>query len=283
MQYLEHRGERIPLVGIGTYRLGEDTNSRRQEMQTFRSALFDHDMTLIDTAEMYADGISEQFVGEAAAGFERSKLFIVDKILPHNAMRGQYYDSCARSLERLGTDYIDLYLLHWRGGVDLQDMVSNMQRLVNKGMIRRWGVSNFDTSDMRELFACSGGSECFCDQVLYNLASRGPEFSLIPWCRQNGVLVMAYSPLCQSAYDRMTVTGDERVAQIARRQGKTCESLMLSFVIRGRDIITVFKTSSEQHLAHNMQNVFGAISDEDLQVLSQRFPSPERETPLEKI
>jgi diketogulonate reductase-like aldo/keto reductase len=268
---------------MGTYRLGEDKNSRQQELQTFRCAILNYDMTLIDTAEMYADGISEQFVGEAIKGFDRTKLFIVDKILPHNASCGRYYESCMRSLERLGTDYIDLYLLHWRGGVDLQDMVSNMQSLVDKGLIRHWGVSNFDTGDMRELFACEGGSECFCNQVLYNLATRGPEYSLIPWCRHNGVLVMAYSPLCQSARERMAVICDEGVAHTANKQGKTCESLMLSFVIRSSDIITVFKTSSEQHLTHNMQNVFGGISDEDLHALSQRFSPPDRKTPLEKI
>lgn len=283
MQYLEHRGEKISLVGIGTYRLGEDMGAMQREAQTFRLGIENYDMTLIDTAEMYADGLSEEFVGKVTAGFDRTKLFIVDKILPHNARSGLYYESCARSLERLGTDYIDLYLLHWRGGVNLQDMVDNMEKLVQKGLIRHWGVSNFDTDDMRELFACEKGSNCFCDQVLYNLAVRGPEYSLIPWCKQHGVLVMAYSPLCQSASERMAVTSDANVVKIAQREGKTCESLMLSFVIRGRDIITVFKTSSEQHLAHNMQNVFGEISSEDMQVLSRSFKAPHCEMPLEKI
>ena len=283
MQYIQHRGSAVPLVGIGTYRLGEDCRMREREAEAFSLGVESYGMTLIDTAEMYGNGVSEAFVGSMIKSCDRSKLFIVDKILPHNAQKGLYYESCSRSLELLGTDRIDLYLLHWRSGVQLQDMVDNMQSLVQKGLIKRWGVSNFDTDDMRELLECDGGSSCFCDQILYNLKTRGPEFDLIPYCKRNSVLVMAYSPLCQSAYDRKLVTDDKIVAQVAQREGKSPESLMLSFVIRNKDIITVFKTSSAEHLANNMKNVFEPISAEDMKLLSQRFSDPFRKTPLETI
>lgn len=281
MQYLVHRGERIPLIGFGTYRLG--SAQREAELCTLRYGIDELGMTLVDTAEMYGGGLSEEILGECIKGMDRGSLFIVDKILPSNAESGLYLESCRKSLERLGTDYIDLFLLHWRGAVDLQDMVDNMERLVELGLIRHWGVSNFDTHEMRELFACKNGSNCFCDQILYNISQRGAEFDLIPWCRRHDVLVMAYSPLCNSYEARMCVAGDEVITDTADREGKTPESLMLSFVIRGADVITVFKTSDISHLKWDMRGVFEPITAQDMQALGARYAPPDKKYPLEKI
>ncbi len=283
MEYLYHKGEKIPLIGMGTYMLGEDESRRESEAKTFAYAVGSCEMTLIDTAEMYGSGASEDFVGEMIKHTDRSKLFIVDKILPHNAQKGLYEQCCKRSLKRLGVDCIDLYLLHWRGGVELQPMVSAMQSLAEKGMIKHWGVSNFDTHDMKELFECEGGKDCFCDQVLYNISARGIEYDLLPWCKENGVLVMAYSPLCQSAADRKKVTADKRIISVSKSENKTPESLMLSFVVRNKDIITVFKTSSKEHLENNMQNVFVPITPEHLQEISKCCKEPCCKMPLQTI
>ena len=281
MEYLRHRGERIPLIGLGTYRFGE--NGRQDETAVLKYGISRLGMTLLDTAEMYGGGLSEEILGEAVRGLDRDSLFIVDKILPRNAAAGRFRESCTRSLERLGTDCIDLYLLHWRGNADLQQTVCEMERLVSEGLIRHWGVSNFDTDDMQELFECEMGSRCFCDQILYNITARGAEFDLIPWCKEHDVLVMGYSPLCNCSSARRAVAGGALAADIAAREGKTPESLMLSFAVRNRDIAAVFKTASIPHLEWNMQNVFEPIPPEELELLSAKYPPPDRKYPLEKI
>lgn len=267
MEYLIHRGEKIPLIGFGTYRLGN--NERSAEVRTIRYGIDRFGMTLLDTAEMYGSGLSD-----IISDCDRDSLFIVDKILPSNAEKGLYRECCQQSLERLGTDHIDLYLLHWRGNVDMQDMVNNMELLKESGMIRHWGVSNFDTHEMEKLFSCRNGSDCFCDQVLYNISERGAEYDLIPWCKAHDVLVMAYSPLCNSRAARTAVANDDIIKRIAANEQKTPESLMLSFAVRNKDVVTVFKTSSIGHLDLNMQNVFVPISGEDMAKLAQHYALP---------
>lgn len=281
MEYLFHRGEKIPLIGFGTYRLG--SSARSDETETLCYGIEEYGMTLIDTAEMYGNGISETILKGIISRYDRRSLFIVDKILPSNAEKGSYTECCKRSLERLGTDCIDLYLLHWKADVDLQDMVCNMEKLVESGMIRHWGVSNFDTHEMKELFACDKGSNCFCDQILYNLDERGAEYDLIPWCIEHDVLTMAYSPLCNSSSSRIAVTGDETVITVAENEQKTPESLMLSFIIKDHKTVTVFKTSSILHLKNNMKNVFHPFGKDDLHELEKRYPPPTEKRPLNKI
>lgn len=281
MEYLFHRGEKIPLIGFGTYRLGSLDKS--EELGTLSYGIDKYGITLIDTAEMYGSGISETILNGIIRRYDRSRLFIVDKILPCNAEKGLYAECCKRSLERLGTDHIDLYLLHWKGNVDLQDMADHMEQLVRSGMIRHWGVSNFDTHEMEELFACDNGPKCFCDQILYNLADRGAEYDLIPWCNEHDVLTMAYSPLCNSYDPRVAVTSAEAVKRIAHKEQKTPESLMLSFVIRDRRTVTVFKTSSIPHLNNNMKNVFEPVGADDITELEKRYPPPTEKYPLNKI
>lgn len=283
MEYLNHRAESLPFIGIGTYRLGEDAQKAAAETRAFKSAIDDFGMTLIDTAELYGYGDSERFVGTIIKDYKREKLFIVDKILPENAKQNRYEACCRQSLARLGVEYIDLYLLHWDTGVDLQNMVNQMQALVEKGLIRHWGVSNFDIHDMKALFRCQNGDKCFCNQILYNLRSRGAEYDLIPWCHAHDVAVMAYSPVGHNAAMRKALVDHPPVVEIARKEQKTPDSLLLSFVIHSRKIITIFKTGDIEHLKENMQNVFAPISQEDMQALSKHFKAPTCAEPLETI
>ncbi|MGH3692641.1 MAG: aldo/keto reductase [Pseudonocardiaceae bacterium] len=188
-------GEPIPVLGLGTWGWAEDPRRRSDELTTLRLGL-DLGMTLIDTAEMYARGAAEQLVGEGIAG-RRDEVFLVDKVMSRNASRRGTVQACQRSLDRLGTDRIDLYLLHWRGGIPLADTVEAFAELVAAGLIRYWGVSNFDVSDLADLAAVTGGGAVATDQVLYNLLRRGPEYDLLPLCRERGLPVMAYSPVEQ--------------------------------------------------------------------------------------
>ena len=283
MEYLIHRGVKIPLIGFGSYGLGSDPELAAEEEQTLRAGIEGYGLTLIDTAESYGDGASETFVGHIVKAYDRERFFLVDKILPEHAAKGGFFRSCRSSLARLGVDQIDLYLLHWREGLALQGVVDGMEELVRSGMIRHWGVSNFDTADMQELFACRNGANCFCNQILYNIRSRGAEYELIPWCQAHGVLVLAYSPLCHRAEDRRAVAEHPLVREISAREGKTPESLMLSFVIRNRELAAVFKTAKTERLHGNMQNVFSPIREEHLFALSRRFRAPDKRTKLETI
>ena len=283
MEYIIHRGVKIPLIGFGTYRLGDNEKDLEKELNTYNYGIKNYDMTLIDTAEMYGEGKSETVVGKIIKEYDREKLFIIDKILPENAQKGLYEGSCRRSLKLVGTSYFDLYLLHWKSNVDLQEMVYEMEKLVKLGLIRRWGVSNFDTSEMEELFKCDKGSNCFCNQILYNIGVRGPEYDLIPWCKVHDVLVMAYSPLYNNSIDRVKYTSDEVIKDVALNEDKTPESLMLSFVIRNRDIATIFKTASIDHLNNNMKNVFKKIDKSDLEKLESKYQKPNQKTILLKI
>ncbi len=283
MEYLTHKNEKIPLIGFGTYRMGENGRLSKGEKEAMAKGVESYGMTLIDTAEMYSNGNSETATGEFIGEYDRNRFFIVDKILPQNAEKGLYRECCKASLKRLNIDCIDLYLLHWRGNVDLKDLVCHMEALKNDGLIRHWGVSNFDIHDMRELFAVKHGKNCFCNQILYNLTVRGAEFDLIPWCRENGVLIMAYSPLCHTEKSRKALVSDDIIIKTAKSEGKTPESLALSFVIRNKDIITVFKTGCKEHLKTNMRNVFLPISDDDLSALSAKYNPPTHATELETL
>src|SRR5919206_1510741 len=188
-------GERAPAFGRGPWHMGEDRRAGAEEAAALKLGI-ELGMTLIDTAEMYGSGRAEEIVAEAAAG-QRDKLFIVSKVLPYNASRKGVIEACEHSLKRLKTDHIDLYLLHWRGAVPLADTLAGFETLQRDGKIRHHGVSNFNTDDMREWVGLAGGETVAANQILYNLSRRGPEFELIPWCRERGIAIMAYSPLEQ--------------------------------------------------------------------------------------
>lgn len=284
MKYIKFKDIVLPLIGFGTWTIGDKKEDKEKEINAFVYGINKYEMTLIDTAEMYGSGKSEKIVKYVIEKYDREKLFIIDKILPENAVKGKYLECCINSLKRLGTDYIDLYLLHWRSSVDLQTMVNEMEQLVSLGYIRQWGVSNFDVEDMKELFKCKNGNKCFCNQVLYNIGVRGPEHKLIPWCKKHNVLFMAYSPLFNNTNNRENITLRNEFIQIAKREDMTPESLMINFVIRNKDIVTIFKTSNIEHLDNNMKNVFKSVSLKSMKAIKKLFPKPkEKNHPLMKI
>jgi diketogulonate reductase-like aldo/keto reductase len=234
-------------------------------------------MTLIDTAEMYADGGAEEVVGEALKG-RRDGCFLVSKAYPQNAGRRSAIQACERSLKRLGTDYLDLYLLHWRGGIPLAETVEAFETLRRQGKIRRWGVSNLDTDDMKELLSVSGGQACATDQVLYNLTRRGPEWDLLPWCRDKGIPVMAYSPIEQG---RIPAKG--ALQSIADRLGATPFQVALAWVLAQDGVVAIPKASDPDHVKANRAAADLVLTPEDLEALDKTFPPPKGPRPLEML
>lgn len=284
MEYIYHRNIKLPLIGFGTWNVGDDPSKEAQEIETLLYGYQKYDMFLIDTAEMYGNGKSEKLVGKFLKQVDRKKVYIVDKILPQNAKKGKYLECVKRSLNNLGVDYIDLYLLHWNiDGLDLVDMVNNMEHLKKLGLIKNWGVSNFDTHEMKELFKIKGGENCFLNQCLYNLKNREAEYDLFGFCQDNDVLFMSYSPLLNDKNAKEEFISNVDFENIIREEDLTNESLLLSFVIRNRNLITVFKTSNKNHLDNNMHNVFKKMSDESLAKLDKISACPASKKYIEYI
>jgi len=269
-------GEPVPALGMGSWRMGETPARRREEIATVRLGV-ELGMTLIDTAEMYGEGLTEQFLGEALAGL-RDRVFLVSKVYPHNASRKGVAHACEQSLRRLGTDHLDLYLLHWRGSVPLDETVAGFEDLRAAGKIRHWGVSNFDTDDMVELFTLPGGRRCAVNQVLYNLTRRGPEFDLLPWMRQHGIPLMAYSPIEQGQIDP-----GGPLAEIAALHRVTRWQVALAWVLRRPDAIAIPKTASVKHLRENHAARTLLLSENELTMLNAQFVPPPRKRSLEML
>ena len=269
-------GEMVPVLGQGTWNMGDDSRRRRDEANALRLGI-DLGMTLIDTAEMYANGGSEEVVREAISG-QRDRIFLVSKVLPSNASRRGVEAACERSLKRLGTDRIDLYLLHWRGGVPLSETVEAFETLKAAGKIRHRGVSNFDTDDMEELEALPAGRNVQTNQVLYNLTRRGIEFDLLPWSRERGIPTMAYSPVEQGA-----LGGDRRLKAVAERHGATPAQIALAWVMRDDGVIAIPKASRQEHVRDNRAALDIRLTPQDLTDLDAVFPPPSRKRGLEMI
>lgn len=268
-------GTPIPALGQGTWKLGERGADRAAEAATLRLGL-DLGLTLIDTAEMYADGGSEEVVAEAIAG-RRDEVFLVSKAYPQNASRARLPKACEASLRRLRTDVIDLYLLHWRGSVPLAETVAAMEALKAAGKIRRWGVSNLDVADLRELGPAL--RDCATDQVLYNLEVRGVEFDLLPFCQDALMPVMAYSPLGQAG----ALLRHPALVRVARRQGATPAQVALAWTLRRPNVVSIPKASSEAHLRENLGARLMVLTPEDLVELDSAFPPPRAKHPLEML
>nr|WP_295660987.1 aldo/keto reductase [Polymorphobacter sp.] len=268
-------GETVPVLGQGTWKMAERRDRRAAEVAALRTGI-DLGMTLIDTAEMYADGAAETLVGEAVAGI-RDQVFIVSKAYPQNASRDRLRRACEASLKRLATDRIDLYLLHWRGSVPLAETVEAMEGLKASGHIRHWGVSNLDTDDMAELVT-AGGTGCVADQILYNLTRRGPESDLLPWLTERGIAAMAYSPVEQSQLVR-----DERLAGIAARHGFTPAQVALAWVLRRDHMIAIPKAGKVEHARENRAAADLVFGNDDLATLDVAFPQPRRRRALEML
>ena len=269
-------GERIPVLGQGTWHLAEVPARRDEEILALRRGL-DLGMTVIDTAEMYADGEAEKLVREAIAG-RRDEVFLVSKVLPHHATARGTVAACEDSLRRLGTDRIDLYLLHWRGRVPLADTIEAFGGLQQAGLIRHWGVSNFDAPDMKELTALPGGPEVATDQVLYNLSRRGPELNLFPLLRQLRVPIMAYSPIEQGR-----ILGHPVLREIAELHHATPAQIALAWVLRRDDVCAIPRASRLEHTNENRAAADIQLDRADLSQLDQDFPRPERVRPLEML
>lgn len=269
-------GTKVPAFGLGTWRMGERPQQRKGEVAALRAGL-DLGVRLIDTAEMYGEGEAEAIVGEAVSG-RRDDVYIVSKVYPHNASRAGVVAACERSLKRLGTDRIDLYLLHWRGSHKLADTVAGFETLMAAGKIRAWGVSNLDVEDMEELQGVAGGKACAANQVLYNLARRGIEAGLLAWCRARGVPIMAYSPL-----DQARIPGAPGLAAVAKRHGVTPAQIMLAWAARHPDAMVIPKASRLEHLKANIAAMDLTLTAEDLADLDRAFPPPKRRGALEML
>ena len=269
-------GETVPALGQGTWYMGEAARRRAEEVGALQLGI-DLGMTLIDTAEMYADGGAEEVVGAAIKG-RRDRVFLVSKVYPHNASRHGAIAACERSLKRLGTDRLDLYLLHWRGDVPLAETLAGFEALVAAGKIRHHGVSNFDTADMEELARARGGGACQTDQVLYNLTRRGIEWRLLKWCRQHKMPIMAYSPLEQGR-----LAGKPALARVAKRHGATPLQVALAWILHQDGVIAIPKATDPAHVRANRAAADLALGAEDLAELDRAFPPPVRETPLEML
>ena len=266
-------GTKMPVFGIGTWRMGESARRRPQELEAVKYAI-ELDYPMIDTAEMYGDGGAEEIIGEALAG-RRTLPFIVSKVYPHNATRAGTIAACERSLKRLGIERIDLYLLHWRGGARLEETFEAFHRLRAAGKIADFGVSNFDTDDMQELWQLPGGEETQTNQVLYNLGRRGIEWDLLPWLRPRGVPIMAYSPVEQGR-----LLGKRTLAALAQRRGATPAQVAIAWLLHQDGVVAIPKATRPEHVRENRGALDLALSPEDLAELDAAFPPPKRKTSL---
>jgi diketogulonate reductase-like aldo/keto reductase len=266
-------GERVPALGQGTWHMGEDRRHSAEEVAALKLGI-ELGMTLIDTAEMYGSGKSEEIVGEAARG-QRDKLFIVSKVLPYNASQKGTIEACERSLKRLKTDRIDLYLLHWRGSVPLAETLAAFTRLQRDGKIRHHGVSNFDLDDMQEWVGLSGGDAVAANQILYNLQRRGPEWEVIPWCRERRVAIMAYTPLGQGR-----LLQNRGLAEIAARHGATPAQVALAWLLSRDGTMVIPKATRAEHVRENRGALDLTLTADDLAAIDRAFPPPKGRSAL---
>lgn len=274
-------GQSLPAIGQGTWYMGENATRRQQEVAALRAGI-ERGLTVIDTAEMYAEGGAEKRVGEAIRG-QRDKVFLVSKVYPWNAGGKQLVSACEGSLRRLGTEIIDLYLLHWRGGFELAETVEGMQALIAQGKIRHWGVSNLDVDDMQELWSVEGGAGCAANQVLYHLASRGIEYSLLPWCQSRTVPVMAYCPLAQAGRLRSGLLADATVQHIAHEHQATPAQVLLAWVIHHPGVMAIPKAATIAHVEENAAALQLTLTAEDITRLERAFPAPETKIALDVV
>ena len=269
----------LPAIGQGTWNMGENPCRRRDEVSALQAGL-DLGLRLIDTAEMYADGAAEEIVGEALAG-QRDGAFLVSKVYPWNAGGQKAIAACEGSLRRLKTDYLDLYLLHWMGDYSFEETIEVMETLIGQGKIRRWGVSNLDYDEMQALWQVAGGRQCATNQVLYHLASRGIEYDLLPWCQQQQMPVMAYSPLAQAGRLRSGLLTHSVINDIARAHDATAAQILLAWVIRQPGVIAIPKAASVAHVEQNAAALEITLSTDELRLLDQAWPAPAGKTVLD--
>lgn len=266
-------GQSVPVLGQGTWNMGESPAQASAEVRALQAGL-DLGMSLIDTAEMYAEGGAERIVAKAIAG-RRDQVYLVSKVLPHNASKRGTIAACEASLKRLGTDRIDLYLLHWRGTHPLAATIEGMEALVSQGKIGGWGVSNFDTNDINDLLEQAHGEHYLCNQVLYNLSRRGIEYDLLPQAQQARIAVMAYSPIEQGR-----ILKHPALTALALAHGVTPAQIALAWVLRQPGVVAIPKAADVAHVQANRASLDISLSAADLKALDEAFAPPRRKQPL---
>lgn len=266
-------GRQVSALGMGSWRLGQGRHPDAQEIEALRTGIHEH-MTVIDTAEMYGGGAAERLIGRAIQG-RRDDVFLVSKVLPSNATAEGIPRACRASLDRLGVERLDLYLLHWRGGSDLNEVVPAFEQLKRDGLIRDWGVSNFGIDDMQQLWQVPDGERCVANQVLYNLDERGIEYDLLPWCREHGVAVMAYSPLGSGE-----LIDDPTLMEIGQRHGVTGPAVALAWAIRSGQVIAIPESGTPAHIREDAKALSLSLSEADMRKLDHVFPPPSQHEPL---
>ncbi|MCL2598442.1 MAG: aldo/keto reductase [Firmicutes bacterium] len=281
MKQIKMGGRLVPILGQGGWEIGENPDKRAQEIAALRFGI-EHGMTLLDTAEMYGQGRSELLMGEVIKCYERERLYVVSKVLPSSVQKGDLIRSCTDSLRRLGVEYLDLYLLHWRGEVVLERFLEGVQELKHKQYIKDFGVSNFDTEDMRQLCALQkGGNACVCNQVLYHIGSRGIEWELEPYCKEVGSVTMAYCPLALGGKLSRWAWESGVLQGIANKHGVALSTIMLAFVLRNGERIAIPKSTNLDHIKQNLQATQVVLDADDLLVIDKVFCPPSRKMPLD--
>jgi diketogulonate reductase-like aldo/keto reductase len=271
-------GEQVAAIGQGTWYMGDRKSEAAREVAALRLGI-DLGMTLLDTAEMYADGGAERIVAQAVEG-RRDQVFIVSKVYPHNASKSGVPAACERSLKRLNTDRIDLYLLHWRGGHPLAETVAAFEKLRQEGKIRHWGVSNLDVSDMEEIRRAPGGGNCAANQVLYHPNGRGIEYDLLPWCEKHHVAIMAYSPL---GHTTSRLLRSPALVNIAKRHGVTPAQVALAWGLRFPHVISIPKASEPGHVRENAAAIDVVLTPQDMAEIDSAHRPPGRKQPLDLL
>lgn len=281
MQQIKIGQEHVPALGMGTWHMGEGSAAKTQaEVASLRYGL-DHGLTVIDTAEMYGEGAAERVVGQAMQDYERSQIYLISKFYPWHATDKLIRKSLAASLRRLGTDYLDLYLLHWRGTTPLTETIGTLRALQNEGLIRAYGVSNFDTLDLAEARAVAGGKGVVANEVLYNVAKRGIEYDLLPAQKQSGITLIGYSPY--GSGNGQAITVPQPVQELAAAKGITAHQLLLAWVLRNGDVLSIPKASRPEHMAANIAAMDVQLTPADLQLIDAYFPAPTGKVPLAEI
>lgn len=282
MNKVNLNGRRVNPIGIGTWHMGDDTYRQDDEISAIREGI-NLGATVIDTAEMYGDGRSEKLVGKAIKGQNREELFIISKFYPQNASEPNLSRSLNASLSRLDTEYLDMYLLHWRGGIPLERTVYDLENLVARGKIRSWGVSNFDTEDILELMRVPEGKNCAANEDLYNIASRGIEYDLLPLQRKLDIPLIAYAPTDQGDSRGAGILSNETLLKLAQQKKCTPYQLILAWAIRDRQTIAIPQTSNPKHMAQNLQASSIELARKELELLDTINPSPNRKVRLDII
>ena len=273
-------GTKLSNLGIGSWKMGDSFSKRKEELESIKYAL-DNGIKLIDTAEMYGNGNSEKLIGEAIKGYDRDDLFLVSKVLPSNAGKEYIFKSCENSLKRMKIDYLDLYLLHWRGNTPLKETEECMIKLIKDGKIKRWGVSNMDIDDMEEIMGLSTENSCMVNQVLYHLGSRGIEFSLKPYTDKNNIITMAYCPIAQARKLREKLLSSVSVIKVSKKYNISPVQVLLSYIMTKENTVSIPKSSQLVHMKEIVDCKNIILLEEDIKILESEFPKPIKKVPLD--